>query len=324
MRTFVAVPLAALTLLLLLAVAAGGAWAGLNPLPPARGVFVDVGEGRRMHVVCAGPADAEGPTVVLESGAQGWSIDWAAVQASLASRGLRSCAYDRAGLGRSDPGPAPRDGEAVAADLERVLDGVGVRGPLVLVGHSMGGLTTRVFIARNPERVVGWVLADSAAVDEAGLARNEDILRLFAQLTAVGAELARLGLYKAVAPWGGDSIGLPPGPLSTEKKVGFARVVHNRWTAAEAAALERTARQAAAYGPTPRTLPVAVVTAGPAEAGSAWEAAKRRAAASSDAPYYRNVAAATHASLLGPRHAHEVTAAVAHVVAAGSGGGRKR
>ena len=59
-------------------------------------------------------------------------------------------AYDRAGLGLSDPGPSPRDGLAIAYDLERLLAEAGEAGPYLLVGHSMAGLHTRLFAGRNP------------------------------------------------------------------------------------------------------------------------------------------------------------------------------
>jgi pimeloyl-ACP methyl ester carboxylesterase len=57
-----------------------------------------------MHVVPVGPAERQ-PLVLLEAGSTGFSADWAMVQARLAARGVRSLAYDRAGLGLSDPGP---------------------------------------------------------------------------------------------------------------------------------------------------------------------------------------------------------------------------
>ena len=69
--------------------------------PP--GAMIDVG-GRRMHIDCAGARSTK-PTVVFESGAFGFSADWDVVQTRLTAEGLRSCAYDRAGMGFSDPGP---------------------------------------------------------------------------------------------------------------------------------------------------------------------------------------------------------------------------
>ncbi len=81
--------------------------------------MIDLG-GRRLHVVRAGPPGAS-PTIVLEHGAFGCASDWGVVQERLAAKGLRSIAYDRAGLGHSDPGPAPRDGGAINADLAALL-----------------------------------------------------------------------------------------------------------------------------------------------------------------------------------------------------------
>ena len=82
--------------------------------PPLRGQLIEIGAGRALRAVFAGPADGPWPLVVLEAGAFGFAADWAAVQDQLARVGLRSMAYDRAGLGFSRPGPEPRDGEAIA------------------------------------------------------------------------------------------------------------------------------------------------------------------------------------------------------------------
>ena len=77
---------------------------------PTRGQLVDIG-GRRLRMVRAGPQGAE-PLILLECGAFGCAADWAEVQHRLATKGLASLAYDRAGLGFSEPGPKPRDGAA--------------------------------------------------------------------------------------------------------------------------------------------------------------------------------------------------------------------
>ncbi|HET6969486.1 MAG TPA: alpha/beta fold hydrolase, partial [Phenylobacterium sp.] len=116
---------------------------------PYRGERVDVG-GRRLRVVRAGPAVSDRPLVVCEHGAFGCAADWAVVQEKLAARGLRSLAYDRAGLGHSDPGPQPRDGRAIVADLASLLRALDERRRVVLVGHSMGGLMVRLFALTHP------------------------------------------------------------------------------------------------------------------------------------------------------------------------------
>ena len=90
-------------------IAVGGAMSAPGA-PKPKGEFFDVG-GRRLRMVCDGPK-SDAPTVILESGAFGFAADWAAVQARLTAEGVRSCAYDRAGMGYSDPSNAPRDGIA--------------------------------------------------------------------------------------------------------------------------------------------------------------------------------------------------------------------
>ena len=68
-------------------------------LPP--GVMVDVA-GQRLHVVCAGNGR---PTVLFESGIAASSLSWTRIVRDVAAF-TRACAYDRAGLGWSDPSTA--------------------------------------------------------------------------------------------------------------------------------------------------------------------------------------------------------------------------
>ena len=95
-------------------IAGGAAVAAMAaPFTPS-GTYVDIG-GRKLRLVCAGPpntanaAEAGRPTVWMEAGAFGLAADFAAIQEKLTAKGIRSCAYDRAGMGWSDPGPRPRD-----------------------------------------------------------------------------------------------------------------------------------------------------------------------------------------------------------------------
>jgi pimeloyl-ACP methyl ester carboxylesterase len=84
---------------------------------------------------------------------------------SLVASFARVCVYDRAGLGRSDPGPLPRTSSAIVEDLERLLALSGEPAPYVLVGHSFGGLNVRLFASRHPEQVAGLVLVDATHED---------------------------------------------------------------------------------------------------------------------------------------------------------------
>jgi pimeloyl-ACP methyl ester carboxylesterase len=123
---------------------------------PPPGEMVDVG-GYQLHIDCRGTGS---PTVVIDAGWGDWSTAWEAVQAEV-SKTTRACTYDRAGTGWSEPGPLPRDAAQYAKELRVLLKNAGVPGPYVMVGHSMGGLTVRVFAHDDAADVAGVVLIDS-------------------------------------------------------------------------------------------------------------------------------------------------------------------
>jgi pimeloyl-ACP methyl ester carboxylesterase len=277
----------------------------------ARGRRLDIGE-RALRVVRAGPSFSPHPLIFLEHGAFGCAADWAVVQDKLAELGLRSLAYDRAGLGLSDPGPAPRDGEAVVADAVALLDRLGETGPLILVGHSMGGLMVRLFALNQPERVAGLVLVDAMTPDVLDLPAGRSAIAGFGRLLRVAAVAATCGLMRPVARITGNLIGLS-GEAAVEKRRIHASAPHARAAADEVAAWTATSSQAAR--PLPRSLPVAAVTAG-GETVRPWlKALQAKPAAASTRGRVEHVAGATHANLLGPRHADAVVRGVRHVLA---------
>lgn len=75
---------------------------------------------------------------------------------------MRVCSYERAGSGFSDIGPLPRDADAIASDLHTLLARAGIRGPLILVGHSDGELYARVYADRYLDDVAGLVFVEPA------------------------------------------------------------------------------------------------------------------------------------------------------------------
>ncbi|MDB5426955.1 MAG: hypothetical protein JWR43_930, partial [Phenylobacterium sp.] len=84
-----------LALVLVVWIAGGAAMvARAGPFTPS-GTYVDIG-GRKLRLVCAGPR-SDKPVVWMEAGAFGLAADFAAIQEKLTAKGLRSCAYDRAG-----------------------------------------------------------------------------------------------------------------------------------------------------------------------------------------------------------------------------------
>jgi pimeloyl-ACP methyl ester carboxylesterase len=126
-----------------------------NSRPPV-GKLVDVG-GHRLHIFPTGKGD---PTVVLESGGASWSLDWYWVQTEVA-KFTSVCSYDRAGFGWSDPGPKPRTSQQIVSELHELLTINGIKKPYILVGHSFGGHTVRLFAKDHPDEVAGIILLDA-------------------------------------------------------------------------------------------------------------------------------------------------------------------
>jgi pimeloyl-ACP methyl ester carboxylesterase len=280
----------------------------VNRAPPPRGEMIDIG-GRRLHVVRAGPA--VGQPVLLEAGSFGFSADWAAVQARLAGAGVRSIAYDRAGMALSDPGPQPRDGRAIVGDLEALLAALGEAGPFVVAGHSMAGLHIHHFAARHPGMIAGLVFVDAITPELAADAWVQRGAAHYANLSRAAASAARLGLLRLASPWG-DRIGLPE-PAGRDKRWAFGDAAHNRTAAQEVVAWEATVAQSAGAGTLDPAWPVAVVVAGPARPGGRQRAIQSTPADASPRGWFERVPGAQHASLVGERYGEAVVRAILHV-----------
>lgn len=123
--------------------------------------LIAVEDGRRLNLYCVGSGS---PTVVFESGLGEGMIVWALVQPQIARR-TRTCAYDRAGLGFSDPSPEPRTSDFLVRDLRNLLKGAGVAPPFVLVGHSFGGMNIKLFAEQHQGDVAGLVFVDPSHED---------------------------------------------------------------------------------------------------------------------------------------------------------------
>ena len=117
----------------------------------------DIGEGRTLYLECAGEGS---PTILLEAGDQSGVDGWRPVFATLADE-TRTCAYDRAGIGRSVKATGCRGVDEILGDLEALLAAAELPGPYLLVGASGGGYLMAGFAARHPEDVAGLVLLET-------------------------------------------------------------------------------------------------------------------------------------------------------------------
>jgi pimeloyl-ACP methyl ester carboxylesterase len=126
-------------------------------------------DGLRLHVTVRGRDDA--PLTVLL--AHCWTADEAdwhyQVHEVLARYGhdVRLVTWDHRGHGRSDPAPEPSCTIAqLAQDLGEVVDAVAPAGPLVVAGHSIGGMTVAALPEERPDllpRIAGLLLASTSA-----------------------------------------------------------------------------------------------------------------------------------------------------------------
>ena len=139
----------------------------------------------------------QGTPVILEAGIAASSLSWRLVQDPLAPD-TTVASYDRAGFGWSAHTRTPRTMDNLVADLRRLLDHSGLRGPFVLVGHSFGGLLLRHFAAAHPTAVKALVLVDPLEPCEWHPLTPEQSARLAkgVMLSRRGALLARFGIVR--------------------------------------------------------------------------------------------------------------------------------
>jgi pimeloyl-ACP methyl ester carboxylesterase len=127
-----------------------------SPSPPD--TLLDVG-GYRLHfAVYRGTRSL---TIVMESGGGAPLDAWAGLPARLAREtGATVVAYDRAGFGGSDLGPAGLTPREQLRQLHQALTRLGVSPDRILVGHSYGGLLTLLYAHLYPDGLRGVVLVD--------------------------------------------------------------------------------------------------------------------------------------------------------------------
>ncbi|WP_309604653.1 alpha/beta hydrolase [Phenylobacterium sp.] len=153
--------------------------------------MVRLDDGRRLNFHCVGSGS---PIVVFEQGGEGMIFNWAKVSAAI-SAVTRVCFYDRGGFGWSDPPRYPVTALSTTDDLHALLRRKRIGGPIVLVGHSVGGFYATVYADRFPSQVAGLVLVDPGFTGQnlAPSLADQANTRLGEGYLLRCAELARLG-----------------------------------------------------------------------------------------------------------------------------------
>ena len=119
--------------------------------------MIEVGRHRIEAIVYGAGA----PAVVIEPSFGGSAAEWDAIAERIAAE-TTVVAYNRAAYGASSRATDRRSAGQITADLDGVLAGLEITGPVILVGHSIGGVYARAFAARHLDRVAGMVLVDSS------------------------------------------------------------------------------------------------------------------------------------------------------------------
>ena len=233
---------------------------------PPVGRLVDVG-GYRLYLDCRGEG---APTIVMDAGLGGTSLDWSLVQPELA-RTTTVCSYDRAGMGWSEPGPDPRSPSQLAEELHTLLENGGATGPYMLVGHSLAGKTIRMFAAAHSADVAGMVLID---------ARSETV-EVRADAVAFAAALdAQANIYSVARSFGvarllgGALLDLPLVPPALATQMALFATNPSSIVVTTQEGLSRTADDDALAAATLGSMPLIVVAAGKNMSDPGWAAAQ--------------------------------------------------
>ncbi|MCZ7545251.1 MAG: alpha/beta hydrolase [Anaerolineae bacterium] len=291
--------------------------------PPGQLFNVD---GRQMHIHCMG---AGNPTVILEAGGFSFSVEWYWVQRQLAQT-TRVCAYDRAGTGWSESSPTPRSGVQIARELRTLLAEAGIPGPYVLVGHSLGGILTRIYASQYPDDVIGIALVDTAFLRPRSFHDQGEFDQWKAQndlLQAFLWALVRTGVLRFVIGGEIQAMGYPPDIAaaftalkSTNQSFDtyYAEAIPARWELGEQSIAAENLG----------ALPLMVLWADhpevlemPAEDQEIFKAIQQDVAAYSSNSAVRTIAGSDHGSIIGnEQYAQQVSDAILDVMEAAQTG----
>jgi pimeloyl-ACP methyl ester carboxylesterase len=206
----IALRLAVTTLVALAPIASTALAAPMTGAPPGAIIRSHLGA---LHLLCTGSGT---PTVLLDAGIGGNSLDWTLLQPKLA-RSNRVCSYDWAGAGWSEPSQRPRTLDNIADELHAMIAVAALDVPLIVIGHSFGGLSALHYARRYPSDVAGLVLLDSTHPDqfrrfqEIGIALPDPyavVAHTPASAAAYGlpADLHRIATDLAAAPKARDAM----------------------------------------------------------------------------------------------------------------------
>jgi len=262
----------------------------------------------RLYADCRG-APNDRPTVILESGAFGAAADWDLVLDGLA-KGGKVCAYDRSGIGQSSPRGGSRDAVAIARELRGLLDQIGERKPVILVGHSNGALYVETFAALYPGRTAGLVYVNGVTSNDLDFPLLIEDLQSERRLAGMAATMGSMGFAGPISGILTTATGLPD-DAAQRKRESIGDAASLQVAGEEDAAMVDSLSATRKLGGAPALIPV-VVIGGSVEPDSdlnkSWRAAEAAAAGKATVRWVLEIPGATHTSPLVRDRAYIVTA----------------
>ena len=230
----------------------------ISRFPPS-GKIVDIGH-HQLHAIRTGKG---GPTVILEAGMGGCSLDWVLVQPEISKRAT-VVSYDRVGYGWSKGNANLATSENYVTDLKMLLDKLNLMPPYILVGHSYGALNMRLFAAKYPEEVSALILIDSVHeqyyLQEFMSDERKIKFRAAVKLNKLGYLFSSLGLLRMVKVQVGTK-SLPPNFLKMSKALGYQSSAY-KTVYAELLSSEQSAKQVVASNTIPDYISITIISAG--------------------------------------------------------------
>jgi pimeloyl-ACP methyl ester carboxylesterase len=157
---------------------------------PAPGQMIDVG-GYEMHLLAEGENNGN-PTLVWVPGGHSFGYNFYNFH-KIFREETRSILFDRPATGWSDVGPYPRTTSLEVDEFHRMMQAGGETEPIVLIGHSYGGLFAVVYAMRYPEQMAGLILFDPGIAELYQNPQAAAFLNQYSRSTFVGTLLSSFG-----------------------------------------------------------------------------------------------------------------------------------
>lgn len=162
------------------------------------------------------------------------------------SKFSRVITYDRAGLGWSEKSSKERDSNAIVEELHSIVEQKNLTGPIVLVGHSFGGVNMQVYALTYPDDIAALVLVDSA---------HEDQIKKIPRTGSFQKYVFKLGML--AAPFGLPRLYLSN--TSSEERAKKSTTKHQYTSLDEANYFLQSLKQLDALDPNYGDLPLVVI-----------------------------------------------------------------